>query len=86
MTLNHLTVRLHPWNFGDAEYSFIAIALWPGVEAPDKVLSMCQVEQTVCKRMTDVKLWLLYKNTWNHLTVWKKSPDLFKNVIYKMCS
>ena len=26
----------------------------------------------VYKQMTDVKLLLLYNNTWNHLTVWKK--------------
>ena len=36
--------------------------------------------------MTDVKLWLLYSNTWNHLNVCKKMiSGLFKNVIYKMC-
>ena len=29
---------------------------WPGVVAPDWVLSMGQIEQTVCKQMTDVKL------------------------------
>ena len=47
-------------------------SLWPGVVVPDRVLSMGQIEQTVCKQMTDVKLWLLYRNTWNHLTVCKK--------------
>ena len=35
---------------------------------PDSVQSMSQVEQTVCKQMTDVK-WLLYSNSWNHLTI-----------------
>ena len=45
---------------------------WHRVVAPDRVLSMGQIEQTVCKPMTDVKLWLLYSNTWNHLTVCKK--------------
>ena len=41
---------------------------------------------SVCKQMTDVKLWRLYSNTWNHLTVCKKkSSGSFKNVIYKMC-
>ena len=35
--------------------------------------------------MTDVKLWLLYNNTWNHLTEWKKSSGSFKNVTNKMC-
>ena len=40
---------------------------------PDKVLSKSQIEQTVCKQMTDVKLWLLNTNTWNHLTVQKRA-------------
>ena len=62
--------------------SLLLDPLSPGVVAPDRVLSMGQIEQTVCKQMTDVKLWLLYSNTWNHL---KKSSDLIKNVIYKMC-
>ena len=43
--------------------------LWPGVEAPDRLLSMGQIELIICKQMTDVKLWLLYSNTWNDLTV-----------------
>ena len=30
----------------------------------------------ICKQMTDVKLWLLYSNTWNHLTVCKKELRL----------
>ena len=46
--------------------------LWPGMVATDRVLSMCQIEQTVCKQVTDVKLWPLYSNTWNHFTVCKK--------------
>ena len=53
----------------------------------DRVLYMGQIEQTVCKQMIDVKLWLLYTNTWNHLTVCKKknkSSDSFKNAIYKI--
>ena len=29
--------------------------LWPGVVAPDRVLSMSQIEQTAYKQMTDVK-------------------------------
>ena len=52
--------------------------LWPGVMVPDRVPSMGQIEQTVCKQMTDVKLWQLYSNTW-------KNPDSFKNAINKMC-
>ena len=51
-------------------------SLCSGVVAPDKVLSMSQIEQTMCKQMTDVKLWLLYSNTWNHLTVCKKELRL----------
>ena len=35
--------------------------------------------------MTDAKLWLLYNNTWNHLTVCKKWAQTLKNVIFKMC-
>ena len=60
--------------------------LWPGVVVPDRVLSMGQIEQSVCKQMTDIKLWLLYSNTWNHLTFYKQMcSSLFKNVINKMC-
>ena len=54
--------------------------LWLGVVALDKDLSMSQTEQTVCKQMTDIKLWLLYSNTWNI----EKSSGSFKNVIYKI--
>ena len=43
-----------------------------------EVLSMDQIEQTVCKQMTDVKLWLLYSNTWNHLIVCKKEHRWFQ--------
>ena len=39
----------------------------------------------VNKQMTDVELWLLYSNTWNHLTVCKKDLGLIKNVFYKTC-
>ena len=46
---------------------------------------MGQMEQPVYKQMTDVKLWLLYSNTWKYLTVGKKSSGSFKNVIHKMC-
>ena len=30
--------------------------LWPGVVALDRVISMGQIEQTVCKQMTNIKL------------------------------
>ena len=40
----------------------------------------------VCKQMTDVKLWLLYSNTWNHLTMCKKKmiSGSFKDIMNKM--
>ena len=44
----------------------------PGLVAPERILSMGQIVQTVCKQTTGVKLSLLYTNTWNHLTVCKK--------------
>ena len=50
--------------------------LWPGVVALDRILSMGQIEQTVSKQMADVKLWLLYSNSWNHLIVCKKELRL----------
>ena len=61
--------------------------LWPRVVAHDRILSMDQIEQTVWKQMTGDTLWLLYRNTWTHLTVSKKKKKSgsFKNVIYKMC-
>ena len=40
----------------------------------------------VYKQMIDVKLLLLYTNTWNHFTMCQKmSLGSFKNVISKMC-
>ena len=68
---------------GNVEYPslpLLLVLLWPSVVAPDRVLSKSQIEQIVSKQMTDVKLWLLYSNIWNHLTVYKKG--LFKNVTY----
>ena len=39
----------------------------------------------VYKQMT-VKLWLLYRNTWNYLTICKQMDSgLFKIVINRMC-
>ena len=35
-------------------------SIWSRVVAPDRVLPMGQIEQTVCKQIIDVKLWLLY--------------------------
>ena len=34
------------------------------------------IYSNVCKQMTDVKLWLLYNNTWNYLIVYKKQPTM----------
>ena len=62
MTLNHLPLLPGP--------------LWSAVVAPDRVLSMGRIEQTMCQQMIDVKLWLLDNNTWNHLTVCKKELRL----------
>ena len=55
---------------------FTNVTLWPGVVAPNGVISIGQIEQTVWKQMTDVKFWLLYSNTWNRLTVCKKELGL----------
>ena len=66
------------------EYPFITITLRftdPGVVAPDRVLSMDQIEETVCKQMTDVKLGLLYSNTEKHLTM--HSSKILINNVYK---
>ena len=73
---------------GNAGYPFIATLpgpLWLGVVAPDRVLSMGQIEQTVCKLVTDVKLWLLYSNTWNHLTVCKKRAQAHLRMLSTKC-
>ena len=52
---------------------------------------MSQIEQTVCKQMTNIKLWLLYSDTWSYLIVCKKElwldyehylQDVFTNHIY----
>ena len=69
------------------EDPFIAMAPWSTltlIGARDSVLSTYQIEQTVGKQMTDVKLRLLYSNTGNQLILCKKSTILLKNVIHKM--
>ena len=58
--------------------------LWLGIVSSARILSMGQIKQTVCKQMTDVRVWLLYSYVWNHLTVCKKNQGSFKNGIYKM--
>ena len=66
---------------------FFPVPLWPGGVAQDRILSMCQTEQTVYKQMSDVKLWLLHRKFWTHFRVnlCKKSSRSFKNVINKIC-
>ena len=85
--LNNLMTWHQPWRFGECwvplycHYSQVHSDV-----VPDRVLSLCQIEKTVCKQMIGVTLWLLYRKIWKHLTVCaKKSSGLFKNVIYKMC-
>ena len=62
--------------------------LWPGVVALDRVLSITQIEQTACKQINDVKLWLLYSNIWNHLTMQKRAQArlrmLSTKYVYKL--
>ena len=57
--------------------------LWPGVVAPDWVLSIGQIKQTVYKQMTGVELWLLYSNTWKYLTVYKKEHEIVEECYVK---
>ena len=61
MTLNYLMARLQPWRFRKCgvplHFHFFQVHSDPGVGVtPPRVLSMGQIEQTVCKQMTDVKL------------------------------
>ena len=40
----------------------------------------------MCKQMTDVKLLLLHRNTWNHVNAGRNELGFtFKDVIHKMC-
>ena len=86
MTLKFLIARLQPWGMWSTHsLPLLPGPLWHGLVAPDRVLSMGQMEQTVCKEMTGVKLGQLYNNTWNTFTEsQKKRPGSFKNVINKM--
>ena len=59
---------------GNGEHSFIAIAPRSTLARIDGTWQgriYGQIEQTVCKQMTDAKLWLLYSNTWNQIIVCK---------------
>ena len=51
--------------------------LWLGVVAPDRVLSMGQIEQTLCaNKWLMLNCDFLYSKTWNYLTVCKKELKL----------
>ena len=39
----------------------------------------------VCKQMVDVKLLLLYSNTWNHLNVYKKLTQAHLKMLSAKC-
>ena len=71
---------------GNLEYIFIAITFRFAQAMCDSVLFMGQIKQALSEQKTDVKLWLLYSNTWNLLTMCKKTRSgSLKDVIYKMC-
>ena len=58
-------------------------SLWPRVVTPDRVLSMGQIEQTMCANKS--LLWLLYSNTWNLLTVCKKRAQAHSRMVSTKC-
>ena len=60
--------------------------LWSGVVAPERILPMGKIDQTVSKQMTDVKFWLLYRNTWNHLALSKKKKKNRDPACFRMLS
>ena len=79
MTLNHLMANV--------EYPFITITsrftltrirtTWEGpIYGSNRT-------NYVCNQMIDVKFWLLYSNTWNHLIMCKKNPA---QVLFRMLS
>ena len=60
---------------------------WIWVVAPDRVLSMSQIEQfdhlTVFKQMTFlIELLVILSNTWNRLTVCKQMSNVEKNYLF----
>ena len=58
--------------------------LWSWVAVPDRVLSMSQIEQTMCANKWLILNFDSYSNAWNYSTTQKKSSGSFKNVINKM--
>ena len=64
--------------------TWLLCLLWPGVVALDRVPSFWSKRSNCVQKITDVNLWLLHCNTWNHITVQKRAQALFKNIISKM--
>ena len=52
--------------------------LWPGVEAPDRVLSMGQIEQKMCTYAKPNYFWNKLTFDW---IVWNRTVHLYKNTI-----
>ena len=81
MTLGYLMARLQPCKLWGCGYHLLPLLrgpLFPGMVAFDRVLSMCQIQETVCKLMTSVEVHLLHSNTRNHLTVQRIAQALLR--------
>ena len=80
MTLNNLMVRLQPWRFGERGVALHCHCSQVHYDLEWKHLIGSNIWPNrihyVCKQMTDVRLWLLHGNTWNHLIVYKKELSL----------
>ena len=60
MTLNYLMARLPPWRFEMwSTRQLVRDPFCSGVPAPDRVLSLSQIEQILSKQMTNAKLGLI---------------------------
>ena len=58
-----------PWRLGEWGVPLHAIAPWSTITQIGStwlVAPIGQIEQTVYEQMTDIKLWLLCSNIWNH--------------------
>ena len=89
MTLNNLLAR--PWRFGECRVPLhgpcFQVHSDPEWYHLIRIISMALIGQTVCKQMSYVKYWLLYSNTWNHLTVCKRKlciKCVYKSYIYSI--
>ena len=73
MTWNHVMSRplaLEIWGM-------LTGPLWSRVAAPDRALSMSQIEETMySNKWLMFKLWLLHSNIQNHVTVCKKEAQV----------